>query len=408
MDNDEVPMPPAETPNTDAAKTEPPLESRHAAASETMGAIINFGDILSVGDPVVNGILESSVSARLAESPHRQFRLTPRVLVLLFDAPAIQNVTDALHKLEAELSTSHCGHLVWKVIDLRHDMAQFRVECRATIDNEQIHPSQASYHAASDQLGALLHIIDALHTVDFAFHLRQQPAVSLNDPRRPSLEFEEWTVSLDELERAMGLPIRDEPWKFQHVTEFLDFKVMDLVARDWKGGHPVALNFHVRNVLQPRFDDATRKIAPEARSALIFELSVSEFLNDRANYVGAAAKLHAAGFRVAADSAVWPVIETITGVFPSVQYVKIPWTDAFARCNDEQKSKIRQLIQTPGLKFVLCRCGSRDNVTVGQQLGFQFFQGWAVSAPPVAQAPVRSAAPAASAEAATAKKGKKS
>jgi EAL domain-containing protein (putative c-di-GMP-specific phosphodiesterase class I) len=352
-----------------------------------MGAIVNFGDLLSITDPVVSAVVENTVTAQLGRIPHRQFRLTPRVLVVLFDSQYAKSVTDALSRIERDLSIAHCGHLEWKAQDLRRDMAHFRAACRAVLDNEQLHPSQTSYRAANDQLGALLHIIDALHTVDLGFHVRKQPVVRMAENKRPALEFEEWTVSLDELERAIGLPIRDEQWKFQHVTEFLDFKVLDQVIEAWSGDRSVAVNFHVRNILLPRFDEMVRRITPEWRPHLIFELSVAEFLSDQVQYVKAAAKLRDHGFRVAADTVVWPFMESVAGVFPSVQYVKMPWTDAFERSDAAQRTKINALIAgTPALTFVLCRCGTKENLKVGQQLGFRVFEGWGVPAPQAAAA----------------------
>jgi len=354
---------------------------------EGQGAIIDFRDVLSIADPVVRNVLDSCLSGGLARVPIRQFRLTPRIMVLLFDKGATAAVTDVLRRLRHKLEVSHSGRLQWKIYDLRSDGVVFRAECRKAAEAERLSGhDEASLSPDNDRLGALLHIIDALHTIDLAAHIRRQVAIRIGPDKKRKTEFEECWVNLASLEQAIGLPIRNDSWKFAHVTEFLDFKVLDYVTRDWTGDHAMSVNFHCINVVAPQFSDLIFRLPPVSRNNLIFELSVSEYLHDQAKVAGATAKLRDDGFRVAIDGVSVPVLDQVTGFFPEVQYVKMPWSDALTRLNPDQQKRLKEVIGThKGETFVLSRCGRPEDVEVGRSLGFSAFQGWGVPAVPAVQ-----------------------
>ena len=172
------------------------------------------------------------------------------------------------------------------------------------------------------------------------------------------------------------------------ITDFLDFRVLDHVTRSWSGQSDVSLNLHCASAMQAQFDNLIARVPSHARERMIFELSLSEFMDNPKRYQEAVDKLRGAGFRVAADSAVWPILEKISGRFPNVQFVKVPWTDAFADLAHDQRERVKKLIAAaPAVDFVLNRCGRAEDLEVGQKLGFSVFQGWGVPAP-TAAAPV--------------------
>lgn len=352
---------------------------------QELSAIIDFGDVLSIADPTVRAVLESDLLGRLSAAPYRVFRLTPRVMVLLFDKPTLAAVTDALRKLERELKLSHSGRLDWKIYELRDEIGQFRIDCRTAVDaGHGVGYDDATFRPDNDRLGALLHIIESLRNIDLAPHMREQAAVRIDHTMRRTNEFVEVWVSLEDLELAIGVPIRTDPWRYARVTEFLDFRVMDHVLHTWRGEHVVSLNLHCGTVMQRQFDDLALRVNPAWRQSMIFELALSEMIDQRHPFMAAVRKLHEGGFRVALDAAVWPAVFQASESFDRFEFAKIPWTDAFAQVDAEQKQKIRALIDaTPKAAFVLNRCGRPEDVDVGRALGFEVFQGWGVPpAPP--------------------------
>ena len=200
-------------------------------------------------------------------------------------------------------------------------------------------------------------------------------------------EFVEIWVGLDDLEQVVGVPIRADPWRFARVTEFLDFRVIDHLLHRWHGEHTVSVNLHCGTVMQLRFDEQLMRINPAWRSSMIFELALSEMLDDPVPFMAAVHKLHAAGFRIALDAVIWPSVVQISGSLDKFEMAKVPWTDAFAKVTAEQKASVRKVIDSsPKVNFVLNRCTRPENVEVGRTLGFEIFQGWGVV--PVQQAPV--------------------
>lgn len=346
---------------------------------EGRGVIIDFAHVLSIADPIVRSVLDNEIGSRLGTVRYRQFRLAPHVMVLLFDKPASRTVTDALHSLERDLDNSHCGRLEWKRYDLQTELNQFRTDCRNAMHAVRTGHEDTIFRPDSDRLGALLHVIDSMRTIDLSSYIREQSAVRLDAQNNPVTEFKEVWVNLDEIEQSIGVAIRNDPWKFSHVTEFLDFKVLDSVTRSWGGGETISINMHCGNVMQSQFDEMAFKVNASSRNQLIFELSLSEYIRERDQYVAAVKKVRDAGFRAAADSAVWPVLEKMSGQFPNVQFIKVPWSDAFAHLTPDQTTRVQQLIQaSPGIEFVLNRCGRVEDVEIGKQLGFKLFQGWGV------------------------------
>jgi len=347
---------------------------------EGRGVIVDFKNVLSHSDPVVRSVLESEIGSRLAGARYRQFRLTPSVLVLLFDRPASRAVMDALHSLERDLDASHSGRIEWKRYDLRTEAAQFRADCRSAADVARGGGhEETAFRPDTDRLGALLHVIDAMRTIDITSYIREQAAVRFDGNDEPVAEFREIWVNLDDIEQSIGVAVRSDPWKFLHVTEFLDFRVLDYVVRKRADSGPVSVNMHCANVLQSQFDDLAIKINASARNQMIIELSLSEFIKQREDFVAAVRKLRDAGFRTAADSAVWPVLEKMSGQFPDVQFIKVPWTDGFAHLSAGQTKEVQKLIESvPGIEFVLNRCGRAEDVEVGRRIGFKLFQGWGV------------------------------
>lgn len=352
--------------------------------NESMGAIVDFRDVLSISDPIVRNVLESDIIGELEAVPHRQFRLTPRVMVLLVDKAGSQMVTEVLRHTQRELDGAHCGHLDWRVYDLDTDGDLFKSECRRTIDASRLTGhDDIAMRADSDRLGALLHIIDALRTIDLASHMRQQAAFQVTGDGARREVFEERWVSLEDLERTLGVPIRNDDWRFKRITEFLDFKVLDHVTHDWMGEKPISVNFCAANVLTPQFDELVFRVNPVSRANLIFELPISDFLADSRNAHAATAKLREGGFQIAIDGVQLANLAKGFERVPEARFLKLTWSDALIELGGEMRDRIKtQLMASAPGRFVLTRCEDEKEILVGQSLGIAIFQGWGVEHAP--------------------------
>ena len=349
---------------------------------EGTGATIDFRGVLAIGDPVVRGVLESSIVGALARVPVKQFRLTPRMMVLLFDRSSAAAVTGVLRHLQQQLALSHCGQMDWRLFELATEGDQFRSECRHAVEDSQFSDSERfAFSPESDRLGEVLHIIGALRTIDLGAHMREQIAYRISPDGAREPEFAERWVSLENIEQALGVPIRNNSWKFAHVTEFLDFKVLDHVTRDWAGDRVVSINIHCANVLAPQFGALVFRINPSTRDKLIFELPVADFLRDGSGAADAASRLRDEGFDFAVDGIVLPLLDQAAERVPTARYLKLIWNETFQGLAADQKKRVRDEIQAKKKgTFVLSRCDREADVEAGRALGFSVFQGWGVKA----------------------------
>lgn len=171
---------------------------------ESLGALVDFSDVVSFNDPTVAATLASIVKDRLAATHCREFRLTSRVLVLVFNAHDAVLAQRSLSQLDRDLVSSHHGKLTWRIFDLNSEIGLFRTECMNLVDRATGRGGHEEllFRLDADRLSALMNIVNSLATVDLATHMRNQPAVQFEDGQPKSIEFEEYWVSLESLEQA--------------------------------------------------------------------------------------------------------------------------------------------------------------------------------------------------------------
>ncbi len=347
---------------------------------EGQAVIVDFRGVLSVTDPVIYGVLESSVFEHLGDVPHRHFQLAPRIMVLLADKSALSHIVSALDRLQRELGAAHWGRLEWRYFALAGEGEIFRHECRVITNAARFSGHDGfSFSHDGEKLGALLHIVDSLRNIDLSAYMRGQPVLRCDAKGKYKLEFDERWIALEDLEQLIGVPVRNDPWKFEHLTNFLDFKVLDQIGREGIGAHKLGINMHCSNVLAPQFDSLIFRINPSFRSNLVIELPVADFLKDRPLAMRATAKLHQSGIRIALDGVILPVVERVVEQMPDVHFIKVMWTEAFTQLTADKRKRIGEIVSSQsGKTFVLCRCGHAGDIDVGKSLGFSLFQGHGV------------------------------
>jgi hypothetical protein len=352
--------------------------------ADSFGALVDFSSVVSFTDPVVATTLASVVRHRLAAAQYREFRLTSHVIVLVFDANDSAVVKRSLGQLDRDLLASHHGKLSWNIFDLDTDLKGFQSACMSLVeratgrgDHEEL-----LFRLNADRLGAMMHIIDSLATVDLATHMRNQPAVRFVNGMPKTIEFEEYWVSLESLEQAFETPLQSDTFRFRLVTELLDMKVLRAIIEDWRGNRPISLNFHARNALTTEFASAAPTIVESRRKQMIFELSMSDLIDDRDQFVAAARKLSEFGFRVSLDGMIWPAVESISDAIPEIRFIKVPWNEAFKRAGVAERAAMRKTMDHyPSKTFVMSRCDDEDACNAGLSMGFNVLQGRGVKVP---------------------------
>jgi hypothetical protein len=369
--------------------------------SDRLGAIVDFNDVVTFGDPVIANTLATVVKDRLAATHCREFRLTSRVMVLVFDAEEAATAKRSLTQIDRDLTSSHHGKLEWRIFDLDSELSEFRAACRALVDRASSHPAHEEllFRLDADRLGAVVHIVDALATVDLATHMRIQPAIRFDGGKPKSVEFEETWVSMESLEQALDAPLQSDAYRFGVVTELLDLRVLRAIVSDYKTGRDYSLNFHARNVLTGQFEAIARKTVESRRRQMIFEIGASDLIQDAEQFTAAVKLLREFGFRVALDGVIWPAVESITKTGADVHFVKVPWNEAFKSAGDKERRAVRDMLaRYPNRIFVLCRCDDAEATKIGLDLGFAVLQGRGVVVPTASVQRARRSAPRGSRE----------
>jgi len=352
--------------------------------ADSLGAIVDFNDVISFGDLVIANTLGTVVKDRLAAAHCREFRLTSRVMVLVFDAGEAALAERGLTQIDRDLASSHHGKLNWKIFDLNGDLGAFRAECRGLIERATAHRGHEEllFRLDADRLGAMMHIVDSLATVDLATHMRIQAAVRFEDNKPKSIEFEEQWVSMESLEQALDVPLQSDGYRFGVVTELLDMRVLRAIVSDHKTGRRVSINFNTRNVLTGQFEAAAHKIVESRRRQMIFELAAADLIHDPDQFSAATKRLKEFGFQIALDGVIWPAVESITKTRQDVQFIKVPWNEAFKAAGEKEHRALREMLaRYPNRVFVLCRCDDAEACKIGLDLGFPVLQGRGVIVP---------------------------
>lgn len=89
-----------------------------------------------------------------------------------------------------------------------------------------------------------------------------------------ALEFAEVTVAVDHLERAVGTPLRRDPWLLQQITPLLDRRIIRHFQHEpSRLATPHSLNLQWRSVLEPLFLEFVRDLTYDQRRNMIVEIS---------------------------------------------------------------------------------------------------------------------------------------
>lgn len=115
-----------------------------------------------------------------------------------------------------------------------------------------------------------------LQAADVSALVRESPVWRLTDGfwRR---EFDEVTVALDNLERAVGTPLRRDPWLLQQITPILDRRIIRHFQQEpTRLSAPRSINLLPASVQDGSFYEFVRQLTYEQRRHLIVELSVRD------------------------------------------------------------------------------------------------------------------------------------
>jgi hypothetical protein len=251
------------------------------------------------------------------------------------------------------------------------------------------------------QLGDLL---DAIERADLSNMMRRQSVCTLLPDASPQPMFRELYISIDVL-RSMIMPgydITGNRWLFQHLTQTLDQRMLQLLSKNDDGSIAAAfsLNLNVATLLSDRFLTFDAGLSAAKRGTIVFELQPIDVFADLGAFNFARDFAKERGYRICLDGVTDLTLPLIDRSRLGFDLVKVVWQpESLEGGREQQLAELRKLVASFGrARTILCRCDSEEAVTLGQSLGITLFQGHhidkliGIGTPPIGMQKLRAAA----------------
>jgi EAL domain-containing protein (putative c-di-GMP-specific phosphodiesterase class I) len=224
-------------------------------------------------------------------------------------------------------------------------------------------------------------LVDTIGRADLSNMMRRQAIAAIAQNTAPVALFRELYISIDELREIVlpGYNIASDRWLFQHLTQTLDQRMLQLLAKndDSAIATAFAVNLNVATLTSDRFLAFDAALPSATRGSIVIELQLIDIFSDLAAYVFARDFVKERGYRVCLDGVTERMLPFVDRDRLGLDLVKIQWnSDILGESRTERRKEIRDLITAFGrARVILCRCDTAEAVSVGQALGIVMFQG---------------------------------
>jgi hypothetical protein len=227
------------------------------------------------------------------------------------------------------------------------------------------------------QLGAL---VDAIQGADLSNLLRRQAIAALLPNNEPHVVFRELYMSIADL-RDMVMPgheIAGDRWLFQHLTNTLDRRMLNLLVNSDDGflQSSFSININVATLLSPDFLQFDAGLRSGARGTILLELQLVDIFADIGAYIFAREFAKERGYRLCLDGVSHHTLPFVDRNRLGLDFVKVTWRPEIADLDEERLGELRGLVGALGkARAILCHVDSDQAVMLGHDCGFTLFQG---------------------------------
>lgn len=235
--------------------------------------------------------------------------------------------------------------------------------------------------SAAEQLGprSLADALKAIASTDISPFVRRQSVIGFTEKGRGTLAFQEFFVSMNDLERAVATDIRfvGSRWLFEHLCQMLDLRVLDAVRRLPQACLPkmMSLNLNLMSLTTPAFSSFLDWC--QGRLGLVVEIQTVDIFNDFTAYFRSRDLLHGRGHRILIDGLSHLGLRLIDPGQFGADLIKLMWTPELpALLENPAGEAARQGLDRIGMgRLVLARCDNEKSILWGQGRGIAMFQG---------------------------------
>ncbi len=306
-------------------------------------------------------------------------------IVFIVTQPGAKELTDYIHRLRGlfakdPLTNDDSGDgadMFCTLYDLSFDYDAFQTMVRGALSDARGKGRQAAA-AELKPLDAtsLSGVLEKLTMLDATPFVRRQSAIALTMAGHAQAIFQEFFVSLADLQRAIApeLNLFTNRWMFQHLTVTLDRRILDAIRRMRLAKAPTAihLNLNLSTLADPAFH--TFEQALPAGVGLGVELQILDILADSRGFFEAQRQLKERGRQLVIDGLNEATLNFMDVSRTGADLYKLDWTPEMREPHRRDQVKAALKNVDTG-KLLLARCDSEVAIAWGIDLGIQKFQG---------------------------------
>ena len=313
------------------------------------------------------------------------FTLASADIVFIVTQPNSMEMKDYIHRLRGLFAkdpltnddTGDGADLFCTVYDLSFDYETFLAMVReALADARGKARPGAQVELKPLDATSLSGVLDKLTLLDVTPFVRRQSAIALTAAGHAQAFFQEFFVSLADLQRAIApdLNLFTNRWMFQHLTVTLDRRILDAIRRMRLAKAPPAihLNLNLSTLSDPAFKTFEQSL-PEG-VGLGVELQILDILADSRGFFEAQRQLKARGRHLVIDGLNEATLNFMDVSRTGADLYKLDWTPEMREPyrRDQVKAALKNVDPS---KLLLARCDSETAIAWGIDLGLQKFQG---------------------------------
>ena len=227
----------------------------------------------------------------------------------------------------------------------------------------------------------LSEIESALEKADLSDLIRSQPIVLLQPGKGARPVFNELHVGIADLNSRLmpSVEFTSNRWLFQYLTSLLDRRVLAFLARATQPqfSRAFSLNINVASLLTPEFQAFDRRIPPESKKTILFELQAIDVYADMGAFVFARDTLQERGYRFCLDGLTHLTLPLVDRRALKIDLLKVNWSREMLDENAAAMAQaMREYVEYAGpSRVIFARCDTQESIKMGRQMGLALFQG---------------------------------
>ena len=248
---------------------------------------------------------------------------------------------------------------------------QLQAAAKQRIKDERARPPIKELDAVT-----LGQVIERISKAEIGSVVRRQPCVYIDDRRIAQVVFQEFYVSIFDLQKALvpDINILANRWLFQHLSQALDVSVMGALRKAGLTAPPVAysLNLNMSSTETPQFKEFVNAV--KGTSGVYVEFQLQDILNDLNQFFRIRDDLRSKQISTVLDGMNSLSLQFVDAELYDTDFVKVNWSGDIS--TDIQTVELQQALGPVGFdRVILARCDNEDAIAWGLDHGIRLYQG---------------------------------